>query len=135
MYDIATRTVNKLSGELSTAFVEAAEANAEEDKNPGEIASASNRVESKVPYADGAEDRLDEEVLESDLTDSASDFIESKVPIIDPTQADLETEASEQLESFMDVAGMAIHPQADLAAVPSDSKVSITSGYSRTEYN
>lgn len=132
MYDIATKTVNKLSGELSSAFVEAAEANAEE---PGEAVSPSNAVEAKLPYPDGAEDRIDTGVSEGDLSDSASDFVESRVPIIDPTQGDLETEASEQLESFVDVAGMAVHPQKDLTAVESGSRVSITSGYSRTEYN
>lgn len=133
MYDIATRTVNKLSGELSTAFVEAAEANAEEDKTPDVASSTSNKIESKVSFIDTAEDRIDKEVSDSDLTDSASDVVESKVPIVDPTQTDLETEASEQLESFVDVAGIATYPQADLTALASDSKVSITSGYSRTE--
>lgn len=134
MYDIATQTVNKLSGELSTAFVEAAEANADEEKTPGEAVSGTNTVESKVPYTDGAEDRIDKEVLDGDLSDSASDFVESKVPI-NPAQSDLETEASELVESFVDVAGIAMHPQSHLTALPSDSKVSITSGYSKTEYN
>lgn len=117
MYDIATKTVNKLSGELSTAFVEAAEANSDEEK--GGAASASNTVESKILYADGAEDRIGEEAAEGDLTDSASDFVESKVP---SSQSDLETEASEQMESFVDLAGNAVQPE-------------VSSGYSRTDHN
>lgn len=131
MYDIATKTVNKLSGELSAAFVEAAEANAEEEKAPAELASASsNTVESKAAYPDGAEDRLDEEILEGDLSDSASDFIETRVPIVEPVQGDLETEASERVESFVD-----INSQKDVSALTSGSGVSISTGYSRFERN
>lgn len=126
MYDIATKTVNKLSGELSAAFVEAAEANAEEEKTPGEVASGSNTVESRVTYA---EDRLDEGISESDLSDSASDFVESKVPIVDSPQGDLETDASELVESFLDVA---VRPQSERI---SNSEVSISSGYSKLERN
>lgn len=40
MYDVATGQVNKLSGELSSAFVEAAETNAEEDKSEKEDVEA-----------------------------------------------------------------------------------------------
>lgn len=124
MYDIATKTVNKLSGELSAAFVEAAEANAEEEKAPAELASASsNTVESKVTYVEGAEDRSDEGIVESDLSDSASDFVETKVPIVENTQDDLVTDASEQLESVVNIDN------------ESNSKVSISSGYSRFERN
>lgn len=44
MYDIATKTVSKLSGELSSAFVEAAEANSSDDVT----AAASSVIESRV---------------------------------------------------------------------------------------
>lgn len=76
MYDLATQTVSKLNGELSSAFVNAAEANSVKDTK----ASASEIVETRVPY---------------------------EVPIIDP-QGDLETEASEHLESFVDVSGIPV---------------------------
>lgn len=118
MYDIATKTVNKLSGELSAAFVEAAEANADEESTPGEVASASNTIESKVTYANNAEDRFDQD-------DSASDFVE--------TVSDLQTDASEQLESFMDIDGLTI--QKDRSTLASNSGVSISTGYSKLERN
>lgn len=132
MYDIATKTVNKLSGELSAAFVEAAEANAEEEKTLGEVASPTNTIESKVAYSEGAEDRLDEQISESDLSDSASDIIESKVPSDSP-ESDLATDASEQIESFVNVDGVPVPDQKDVIA--SDSGVSISTGYSRLEHN
>lgn len=131
MYDIATKTVNKLSGELSAAFVEAAEANADEEKAPAELASASsNTVELKATYPDSAEDRLDEEISESDLSDSASDFIESKVPIVEPSQGDLATDASEQVESLVNA-----DSQKNVSVSENGSGVSISSGYSRFERN
>ncbi|KAF7283076.1 hypothetical protein GWI33_001482 [Rhynchophorus ferrugineus] len=42
MYDIATKTVSKLSGELSSAFVEAAEANSDDET------TSSDKVETKI---------------------------------------------------------------------------------------
>lgn len=133
MYDVATQTVSKLDGELSAAFVDAAESNANEEK---EGPAPSNIVETRIPYT---EEDLDENVQlldDEDQSEAASEYIESKVPIIDPMQADLETEASEQLDSFSDISGMPIHPQGDLVAAASDSldnRVSISSGYSRTD--
>lgn len=47
MYDVATQTVSKLSGELSSAFVEAAEANSNDDDTSG---SASDIVETRIEY-------------------------------------------------------------------------------------
>lgn len=134
MYDIATKTVSKLNGELSAAFVEAAESNVDEEKD---ITASTNIIETRIPYP---EDRIDLEsgshIVSDELADSASEYVESKVPIIDPTQTDLETEASEQLESFVDISGMPV--QDDLTAAASDNlsnQVSISSGYSRTEIN
>ncbi|XP_064211606.1 bromodomain-containing protein 4 isoform X2 [Tribolium castaneum] len=72
MYDLATQTVSKLNGELSSAFVNAAEANSLKDTKA-----------------------------------SASEIVETRVPVIDP-QSDLETEASENLESFVDVSGIPV---------------------------
>lgn len=43
MYDVASKTVSKLSGELSSAFVEAAESNASD-----EIPEASQVYESRI---------------------------------------------------------------------------------------
>lgn len=129
MYDIATQTVNKLNGELSAAFVDAAEANAEEEKSTNDEDSSSNALESRVPYPDTAEDRIDTDV---DQSGSASDFIETNVPVADPIEADLETEASEQLESFVDISGTPIHPREDLT---SGDQISISSGYSKTDHN
>lgn len=135
MYDVATQTVSKLDGELSAAFVDAAESNASEEK---EKPAPSNVVETRIPYT---EKDLEENVQlldDQDQSDAASEYVESKVPIIDPTEADLETEASEQLESFSDISGMSIHPQGDLVTSASsslDNHVSISSGYSRTDVN
>lgn len=132
MYDVSSKSVNKLNGELSASFVEAAEANSEEDKD---VASASNVIETRVPYPEDRVDvESDDELINDELTGSASDIVESKVPIIDPTQADLETDASEQLESFVDVSGMPVAEE-DLTAAASDNRVYISSGYSKAEVN
>ncbi|XP_050306098.1 RNA-binding protein 33-like isoform X2 [Anthonomus grandis grandis] len=48
MYDIGSKTVSKLSGELSSAFVEAAEANSTDDPAQEQDASGSDLVEVKV---------------------------------------------------------------------------------------
>lgn len=56
MYDVSTQTVSKLSGELSSAFVEAAEANSNDDTS----ASASSTVENKVPYRSNRISRSDD---------------------------------------------------------------------------
>lgn len=42
MYDIATKSVSKLSGELSSAFVEAAEANSDDET------ASLDKVETKI---------------------------------------------------------------------------------------
>lgn len=142
MYDIATKTVSKLSGELSSAFVDAAETNSRHA--PGGSAAASNVVETRVPYPEGASiDRKDVfiETSEKDLENSASEFVEAKIPLIDPTQSDNLGDASEQLESFVDISGMPVQPQGDLAVAASDAgglaaeQVSISSGYSKTGSN
>lgn len=131
MYDVSTQTVSKLSGELSAAFVDAAESNANEEKDP----SPSDIVETRIPYTEGdVKENIQD--LSDDQVESESEYVESKVPIIDPMQADLETEASEQLESFADISGMPVHSGGDLLASASsslDNRVSISSGYSRTD--
>ncbi|RZC32445.1 mediator of RNA polymerase II transcription subunit 26 [Asbolus verrucosus] len=88
MYDVATRSVSKLNGELSSAFVEAAEANSSDTK-----ASASEIVETRVPY--------------------------DRVPVIDP-ESDLETEASDHLERFVDVSEVAVEDDDPTAGALSD---------------
>lgn len=40
MYDLATNKVSKLSGELSSAFVEAAEANSSDDLSNDQVAKS-----------------------------------------------------------------------------------------------
>ncbi|KAJ8942656.1 hypothetical protein NQ318_013369 [Aromia moschata] len=94
MYDVATKTVSKLSGELSSAFVEAAEANSDDAPDNAEAAAASNIIETRVPY-EGDIDRQD-------------------VPAVDLASQDevMETaEASEQLESFVDASGARTDPR------------------------
>lgn len=107
MYDIATKTVSKLSGELSTAFVDAAEANTDDA-----TVAASNLVEVRVPPPQNIHpDRVDD--LSSDLDHSPSEIVESKIRIIDPLETELEPEASEQLERFVDVSGQDLQSAED----------------------
>ncbi|GJQ76522.1 hypothetical protein Trydic_g2225 [Trypoxylus dichotomus] len=102
MYDVASQTVSKLSGDLSSAFVDAADANTDDSS-----VAASNVVEVRVPSPKNINpDRID---ISSDLEDSASDILESKVRIIDP----METEASEQLERFVDISGQDLEASED----------------------
>ncbi|KAJ8935160.1 hypothetical protein NQ314_012979 [Rhamnusium bicolor] len=106
MYDVATQTVSKLSGELSSAFVEAAEANSEDNPEEGTRSAASNIV-----------------------------------PIIDPMQEeDMETDASEQLESFVDTSGLRVSSQGDLTVSDGElnsleNQILINSGYSKTGHS
>ncbi|KAJ8978832.1 hypothetical protein NQ317_010832 [Molorchus minor] len=76
MYDVATQTVSKLSGELSSAFVEAAEANSD-DEEIADKAADSNVVESRVPFT-GEIDRQDVDREEADFSASASEYLEVK---------------------------------------------------------
>lgn len=96
MYDVATQTVNKLDGELSSAFVEAAEANSNDN---AEDSAASNIVETTVPFPGKRNIQHF-----SDFELSARDKFESKVPIIDTLHdEDMETQASEKLGNFVDI--------------------------------
>lgn len=115
MYDVSTKTVSKLDGELSAAFVQAAETNTkEEDASP----SSSNLIETKLPAPDGLTSLQQHDVeddLIDDLESSASEYVEMKVPIIDPTTSDLHADGTEQFERFVDVSGMEIkNPNHDL---------------------
>lgn len=74
MYDVATQTVSKLSGELSSAFVEAAEANSNDET----AASATTIIENRIPFSATNIDRKD------DLTGAASSYAEQSVSIILP---------------------------------------------------
>ncbi|CAH0551351.1 unnamed protein product [Brassicogethes aeneus] len=106
MYDVPSKSVSKLSGELSSAFVDAAEANAEKDEVEAEKAAASNIVETRIPY-EGQIDRNDS-FEESDLDGAGSEGIGSNIPIIDPMKDDLEPKPSEQLSSFVDFSGKSL---------------------------
>lgn len=122
MYDVGTRSVSKLSGELSSAFVDAAEENskkeAEDDSRENET-SASHIIETRIPYT-GSEYEQNFHTSDALLEESASDFVESRVPIIDPMDNDdLETQASEQLNSFVDISDGSIERD-DLTASASD---------------
>ncbi|XP_074036836.1 uncharacterized protein isoform X2 [Leptinotarsa decemlineata] len=113
MYDVVSQNVTKLSGELSSAFVEAAEANSEDNV---EETAASNVIETRVSFT-GKVDR--QGYLEEDLEDSASEIEESKIPVIDPLQDEvMETESSENLERFVDISD---HPLEDFAVSSSNS--------------
>lgn len=113
MYDISTKTVNKLNGELSTAFVDAAETNTNEEKLSEEAAEASNIVETKLPAPEQS-NRLQQTDSLDDLDEAASEYVESKVPIIDPTESDLKPDGSERFEKFVDISGLEVKPNADL---------------------
>lgn len=65
MYDVPTKTVSKLSGELSSAFVEAAESNVNED-DIEVLPDASEIIETRIS---------------SDLDDSPSNIVEQFVDI------------------------------------------------------
>ncbi|KAB0805484.1 hypothetical protein PPYR_02454 [Photinus pyralis] len=97
MYDLGTQTVNKLSGELSSAFVDAAETNSGQDLSPLQSA-ASNVVETRIPYPNG---QLERKNFHDgfDLEEGASKFYEAKIPVIDPASVDGMSAASEQFES------------------------------------
>lgn len=136
MYDVPTQTVSKLSGELSSAFVEAAESNTKGKRETVTISEGeSNIIETKVPKPDTYSSRIDAEpTFSEDLSSAASELSESRIPIIDPMASDLETEASEQLESFVDISGLPIHPQGDLNVAENsvEAHVDMNSGYSKT---
>lgn len=89
MYDISSGKVSKLSGELSNAFVEAAENN-----------SLSKDIEKLAIQGDGTPENFDKE-------------------------KDPEAEGSENVPLFVDLSGISLDQE--------DSKVSITSGYSKTK--
>ncbi|XP_044264684.1 extensin-like isoform X2 [Tribolium madens] len=73
MYDLATQTVSKLNGELSSAFVNAAEANSVKDTK----ASASEIVETRVPYD-----------LETEASEHVASFVDvSGTPLDDDLTA------------------------------------------------
>lgn len=83
MYDIASKTVNRLSGELSSAFVNVAEANAAtEDIDKATV------VDSGIIQQMDSEGRPEEDVFEEESTtpfptddpmeSAASDIIESR---------------------------------------------------------
>ncbi|KAK5647455.1 hypothetical protein RI129_002347 [Pyrocoelia pectoralis] len=128
MYDLTTQTVNKLSGELSSAFVDAAETNSGQGLSPLQ-GSSSNVVETRIPYPNSALDMKDISHDSVDLEEGASEYFETKIPVIDP---DSLPEASEQLERFVDISGMPIHGDLVAAASSGTKEVSVSSGYSKT---
>lgn len=104
MYDIISKTVSRLSGELSSKFVDVAEENAtaqDEDGNP--IASPNKTVEI---------DRIDEN-------------IESDQEFDDEDDEDTNGAASEVVESVVKFDSSPITPENETS-----NKVSISSGYS-----
>lgn len=130
MYDIATKSVSKLSGDLSSAFVEAAETNAQDSP----ILEPTNRIENKSPdeYHKDEIDRKD--TIQRDLSESPSEYYETKTSVDDIMLA----EASEQIESVEIPSG--ITKFGDLQVESNNlsaggSLVSISSGYSKTGSN
>lgn len=126
MYDVSTKTVSKLNGELSSAFVEAAETNTNDQNEKEEItssvAAASNIVETKLPAPEGTTNNF-KQIRDSidDLDEAASEYVESKVPIIDPGDIDLVADGSEQFEKFVDISGLEIRPNDDLTVAATNS--------------
>lgn len=123
MYDIGTKTVSKLDGELSTAFVEAAETNSS-DENDNKT-SSSDLIETKLPAPDSNSLKLNEDT--DDLDEAASEYVESsKVPIIDPSKSDLKADGTEQFEKFVDISGMEVNTNQDLTVSATNSDQSKT---------
>ncbi|CAH1981316.1 unnamed protein product [Acanthoscelides obtectus] len=79
MYDVTTQTVSKLSGELSSAFVEAAEANSAPPEG-GQIA-ASSMIETKVPFP------------QQDWSETGTNILERRISV----QDDSEVEATDKV--------------------------------------
>ncbi|KAG5865657.1 hypothetical protein JTB14_026178 [Gonioctena quinquepunctata] len=129
MYDVVSQTVTKLSGELSSAFVDAAEANSEDN----EATAASNLIERRVSYTG---EPVSPGHTDGDLEDSASDINESKIPIIDPLQdEDMDTEASENLERFVDISGRPIEDFAVSNSNLLENHFEMSSTYSKTGHS
>ncbi|VEN37633.1 unnamed protein product, partial [Callosobruchus maculatus] len=84
MYDVATQTVSKLSGELSSAFVEAAEANSA-PSGDGQVA-ASSMIETKVPFP------------QQDWSESGTNILERRMSV----QDDMDTDTTDQLEKTVE---------------------------------
>lgn len=80
MYDVATQSVSKLSGELSSAFVDAAEANSNDDEDTS--ASSSNIMENRVPLTKRQINRNN--AASDDLKSESSKYYEDRVSIIYP---------------------------------------------------
>lgn len=124
MYDVSTKAVSKLNGDLSAAFVEAAETNTN-DKETEQKGSASEIVETKAPPPESSSiDRKDHSSSLVDLSEAASDYVESRVPVIDPTETDLDADGSEQFERFVDISGLEVNPNDDLLVAASNSNSS-----------
>lgn len=130
MYDISTKSVSKLSGDLSSAFVEAAETNAQDSP----VSEPTNRIENKTPY-EYHKDEIDrKDTIPRDLSESPSEYYETKTSVDDIMLA----EASEQFESVEIPPGVTKFGdlQVDSNNLSADgSLVSISSGYSKTGSN
>lgn len=137
MYDLASKSVSKLNGDLSTSFVEVAESNAK-NQDLDTSALIDPMDEEREEHDDQDEEEDDEKVAEG------SEIHEVRVPFPDH---DLDVESSDRFEQFVDVSGMSIDRRdpyvspadlimspSELHAVPSSQKneVVISSGYSRT---
>lgn len=105
MYDVLSKTVSKLSGDISSAFVEAAETNA-----------LSKDIESLALDGDGKPETF-------------SSSISGKSKLIDDTETgdELIPEASESIEQMLSFSSSKINPS------KIDNVVSISSGYSKTK--
>lgn len=76
MYDVGTQTVSKLSGELSSAFVEAAEANSNDEPS----ASASNVIENRIPFPKNNVDRKDD--FDSAASSNAEEHVSVSLKLV-----------------------------------------------------
>lgn len=134
MYDLASKAVSKLNGDISKSFVEVAESNA---KNQS--------IDSLTKFEE-VNEAVDED--EEDRVAEGSELHEVRVPFENHEgDHDLDVGSSDRFEQFVDVSGMSIDRRdpyvspedlimspSELHAVPSrqENVVLISSGYSRT---
>lgn len=117
MYDISSGNVNKLDGELSNAFVEAAENN-----------SLSKNIEKLAIAGDGSpenfekHDKVEEPGLENYGKGEDTEIEDDE----EKEESDSEAEGSVNVPFLVDLSGLSIDQE-------NSNRVSIASGYSKTK--
>uniref|UniRef100_A0A336LJT7 CSON008465 protein n=1 Tax=Culicoides sonorensis TaxID=179676 RepID=A0A336LJT7_CULSO len=135
MYDIPTKAVNKLSGELSSAFVSVAEENATTHDIDGASILDSGIIEQVKPGSESDQssqenkDEEDEEIttIQSQTTHSHNDSVEYDTDM--DMGDDASAEGSENIETVVKF-DVPVETVKETPAKPEENKVLISSGYS-----